>query len=379
MTLSKSIYIIAGELSGDIHGAELMRAVGIEDPEVKFTGYGGGNMKSAGGDGITDWLDKSAVMGVIEVLKQYKFFKQSLESMAADIIENQPEALVLIDYPKFNLMLAERLRKANVKTKIVYYISPKVWAWNKKRVPKMARLLDKMICIFPFEVEIYEKAGLEVEYVGNPLVDELGLRGLDSERDANLIGLFPGSREREVSKLLPVMVEAAVKLDKKHAERSLRFVIPSASEKLTQTITQILESFDLDRKDMITVTQGESQQLMRKAYCGVVASGTATLEAAWLGLPYCLIYKLAPLTFLIAQLVVKIEFIGLVNILAGRGIVEELIQDEASAENIGSALDKMLRDNSHRNVLLENMISTADTLGEPGVHLRAAKSLLNVL
>lgn len=379
MTLSKSIYIIAGELSGDIHGAELMKAVAMEDPEVSFTGFGGGHMKSAGGSGITDWLDKSAVMGVIEVLKQYKFFKESLESMAADIIKNQPAALVLIDYPKFNLMLAERLRKANVKTKIVYYISPKVWAWNKKRVPKMARLLDKMICIFPFEVEIYEKAGLEVEYVGNPLVDELGLRDPDSERDANLIGLFPGSREREVSKLLPVMVEAAVNLDKKHAGRNLRFVIPSASEKLSVTITQILESFDLERKDMITVTQGESQQLMRKAYCGVVASGTATLEAAWLGLPYCLIYKLAPVTFLIARLVVKIEFIGLVNILAGRGVVEELIQDKASAENIGGALDKMMRDDSHRDALLENLISTADTLGEPGVHSRAAKSLLKVL
>lgn len=373
--MSDSIYIVAGELSGDMHGAELMRAVSEMRPDIQFLGYGGDNMCKVGG--THDWLEKSAVMGIVEVLKQYKWFKQKLQEMADEIIEKQPTALVLLDYPKFNLMLAERVRAADIKTKIVYYISPKVWAWNKKRVPKMAKLLDKMICIFPFEVEIYEKVGLPVEYVGNPLVDELGIRGSDDDRDRNLVGMFPGSREREIAKLFPIMVHAAVRLHSKYP--NLRFEVPAASAKLAQQMKTTMAKMQLPKEDLVTISEGGSHSLMRRAYCGVVASGTATLEAAWLGLPYCLVYKVALPTYVIAKAVVKIKYIGLVNILAGRAVVEEFIQGDADPCHLEQAIEAFINDEAHRETIQNQLIETAETMGEPGVHKRAAQALLKAI
>jgi len=317
------------------------------------------------------------VMGIVEVLKQYKWFKMKLKEMLEEIIEKQPDMLVLIDYPKFNLTLAKMVREAGVDIKIVYYISPKVWAWNKGRVPKMAKLLDKMICIFPFEVEIYEEYGLPVTYVGNPLVDELGPIGSDEGRDPNLIGLFPGSREREVAKLFPIMVDAAARLY--HRNEELRFAVPAASEKLAEQMEKILESTSMPVEGLITIQQGGSHELMKKAYCGVIASGTATLEAAWQGLPYCLVYKVALPTYIIGKLLVKIEHIGLVNILAGEGIVEEFIQGDADPCHIERALELFIKDPEHRSKLQERLLETAATMGKPGVHVRAARELLNVL
>lgn len=373
--MAEKIYIIAGELSGEIHGAELMRAVLLQQDSVEFYGYGGAGMAENGE--VTDWLEDSAVMGVSEVLKKYTYFKEKLDLMLQEIIDLNPDAVIFIDYPKFNLILAERIRKNGLRTKLLYYISPKVWAWNKKRVPKMAALLDKMICIFPFEVEIYQKAGLEVEYVGNPLVDELGERGADDERQSNLVGLFPGSREREVERLLPSMLNAALLVKDKYPDA--KFSIPSASKKLTEKIDNLLSlSGRLSSLD-IAVTDGESHQLMRRAYCGVVASGTATLEAAWLGLPYCLIYKVSPLTYWMAKLLVKIRFIGLVNILAGKEVVKEYIQHEASALHISESINQMLGDAPHRESIVRGVIETADKLGKPGVHDRAAQAVLKTL
>lgn len=379
-SLSKSIYIIAGELSGDMHGAGLMQSVLDIEPDTTFAGYGGTTMQAVAGlknERFHDWLDDSAVMGIVEVLKKYKWFKQQLENMLEQIKTQKPDALVLIDYPKFNLTLAQMVRDAGVDIKIIYYISPKVWAWNKKRVPKMAELLDKLLCIFPFEVPIFEEVNLPAVYVGNPLADQLGPLGSDEGRDKNLIGLFPGSREREVSKLFPIMIEAAIRLYTRNSE--WKFQVPAATPKLAEQMRAMLHA--VKRPDMpdISITEGESHELMRKAHCGVVASGTATLEAAWLGMPYCLVYKVAFPTYLLGKLIVKIKFIGLVNILAGKEVIEEFIQGDADPCHIERALELFMTNSEHRQKVQQDILATAELLGGPGVNDRAAKELLATL
>jgi len=358
-----------------MHGEGLMRGILGVNGAVNFSGYGGAKMAAVAG--TEDWLDKSAVMGLVEVLKQYSWFKKKMKEMLEEIQALKPDVLILIDYPKFNLMLAEKVKALGLDTKIVFYISPKVWAWNKGRVPKMAKVLDKMICIFPFEVKIYEEVGLSTTYVGNPLVDQLGEMGTDEDRDENLIGLFPGSREREVARLLPVMMEAARRLYHRH--ENLRFQVPAATPALAKTIARMLEEADFPVEGLISVSQGGSQDLMRKAYAGVVASGTATLEAAWLGLPYCLIYKVALPTYLAAKMVVKIEHIGLVNILAGEEVVEEFIQGDADPCHIERAIEHFIKDKGHREAVQNRILETASKLGEPGVNERAAAAVLEML
>jgi len=301
-----------------------MKSILKHAPDTQFLGNGGKNMEEAGA--TKNWVDKSAVMGVVEVLKMYKWFKAQLEAILEEIKSEQPDCLILIDYPKFNLTLAKKIREAGIKTKIIYYISPKVWAWNKKRVPVMAELLDKMICIFPFEVEIYQKHNLPTVYVGNPLVDQLGDLGSDE------------NRERE-----------------------------------------ILAQANLPKDDLICIKDGGSQELMRTAHAGVIASGTATLEAAYLGLPYCLVYKIAMPTYLVAKLLVKIEYIGLVNILAGEKVIEEYIQGDADAHHIERALEDFIKDPKHRGKTQQKLLDTARKLGDPGVHDRAAQEVLKEL
>lgn len=373
--LGKLIYIVAGELSGDMHGEGLMREIRAKDNTVSFLGYGGGGMRAEGG--TEDWLDKAAVMGLTEVLKQYKWFKAKMKEMVEHIEAQKPDLLLLIDYPKFNLMLAERVRALNLDIKIVFYISPKVWAWNKKRVPKMARILDKIICIFPFEIPIYEEVGLDAVYVGNPLVDQLGEMGTIKGREEHVLGLFPGSRKREVSKLFPIMIDAAIRLYHRHPE--LRFSAPAATPVLREKMQEMLDEANLPVEDLIDITEGGSHELMRKAHAGVIASGTATLEAAWLGLPYCLVYKVSFPTYLAARLLVKIKHIGLINILAQEEIVEEFIQGDADPCHIERSLELFLKDAEHRETVQQRLLDTAATMGTPGVNSRAANEVLVLL
>jgi lipid-A-disaccharide synthase len=373
--LAKTLYIVAGELSGDTHGEGLIESLLQMEPAMKVGGFGGPKMHSL--VGTVDWLDRAAVMGLVEVLKNYTWFKRKLDLIVKQVIEQEPDLLVLIDYPKFNLMLAERVRDAGLRTKIVYYISPKVWAWNKGRVPKMAKILDKIVCIFPFEVEIYAKEGLTAEYVGNPLVDQLGPMGSDEGRNKHLVGLFPGSREREIVKLFPLMLATAIRLSHRHPE--LRFEVPAATPKLAEIMEKLLVDAHLPRTDRVKINMGGSHDLMRRAYCGIVASGTATLEAAWLGLPYCLVYKVAMPTYIAAKLLVKIQFIGLVNILAGKQVVEEFIQGRANPCNLEKALEVFLTDSKQRSELQKKLLDTAANLGESGVQKRAARAVLKAL
>jgi len=370
--MPKRVYVVAGELSGDAHGAGMLRSLREKVPELEIRGVGGPEMAEVAGEGLRDWVEDAAVMGVWEVLKRYGWFKERFAEMLADLKKWQPDVLVLIDYPGFNLRFAGAVKRECPATRIVYYISPQVWAWNKGRIPKMVGLLDEMLCLFPFEQPIFQNAGLKTTFVGHPLVDELeGRRIPGGERDECLVGLFPGSREREIARLFPLMIESAKRL--RAWRTDLKFEVPAASPKLAGQIRDLIEL--ADAVGLIEVSTGASHSLMQRACCAVIASGTATLEAAYYGLPYCLVYRTAPLTYLLAKLLVKIKYIGLVNILAGERVVEELIQSAAEPSAVAGSLRAFLESPAKRVALQARLAETADKLGGHGAHDRAAQAV----
>ena len=369
--MAVALYVIAGELSGDAHGAGMLRALAAMHPELEIHGAGGPEMRAVSGGRVRDWVEDAAVMGLWEVLKRYGWFKQRFDEMLAEVRALRPKLLVLIDYPGFNLRFAKAVRKELPDTRIVYYISPQVWAWNKGRLPKMARILDEMLCLFPFEQPIFEGAGLKTTFVGHPLVDELEIERAGESREDNLVALLPGSREREVARLFPMMLEAARRLALQHP--SVRFEACGASPKLAARMREMADVAGLGKQ--VRVTAGGAHELMQRATCGVVASGTATLEAAYFGLPYCLVYKVAWPTYLIARMVVKIEHIGLINILAGGRVVEEFIQTDAEPLQVEQSLARFLTDAAHREETRRKLLATAAKLGGPGAHQRAASAI----
>ena len=372
----KSIYIVAGEVSGDTHGACLMEALLARVPAVSFHGAGGPAMQAVAGKGLANWVEDAAVMGIWEVLKHYQWFKQRFNEMLAEVEELKPDVLILIDYPGFNLRLAYAVKKSLPNTKIIYYISPQVWAWNKGRIPRMAETLDLMLCIFPFEKEIFESAGLATVFTGHPLVDELEHKREDVSREQDLIGLFPGSREREVSRLFPVMVETARRIHSHNPE--WKFEAAAASEVLAERMRDIVQHAKLP-ESLITIRTGSSYSLMQRATSGVVASGTATLEAAALGLPYCLVYKISWPTWAMGKLLVKLDYIGLVNILAGEEVVEEFIQGDAEPGASELSISRLMNDSDSRDALSQKLLTTAAKLGDSGAHQRAASEVVALL
>jgi len=365
----KRIYVVAGEMSGDAHAAGLLRELTGMVGSLEICGAGGPEMKEVSGGGTKDWVEDAAVMGVIEVLKRYGWFKERFEEMLAEIKLQKPDVLLLVDYPGFNLRFAKAVKEALPETKQVYYISPQVWAWNKKRIPKMVDLLDEMLCLFPFEKPIFENAGLKTTHVGHPLVDELSEKRIEGGRDPNLIGLFPGSREREIAKLFPMMLETAVALRRWRGD--LKFSVPAATPKLAQTMRGMIA--EAGAEDWITLTDGGSHELMQRAACGVIASGTATLEAACFGLPYCLVYKMAWTTYLLGKMLVKIKYIGIVNILADEKVVEEFIQADAAAPAVSAWVRDILSNDEKRQALVGRLGEVSAKLGEHGTHRRAAE------
>lgn len=370
-----SLFVIAGELSGDAHGAGLLRSLKCSMPDLLIAGAGGPQMQQIAGPGLRDWVEDAAVMGIWEVLKHYRWFQQQFRELLNELISQRPDVLLLIDYPGFNLRFAKAVKKKIPGIKIVYYISPQVWAWNRGRIPQMARVLDEMMCLFPFEEEIFSSAGLRTTFVGHPLVDELEAERKPHTRDEKLVGLFPGSREREVSRLFPMMLKSAALLHTLSPE--LRFSAPAASSKLAALMRQQVTEQKLS--EWVNVTDGGSHELMQRASCGVIASGTATLEAAYFGLPYLLVYKVAWPTYWLGKLLVRIRFIGLVNILAGRAVVKELIQSHAEPVAVAAEL-RRIRENSHlRESIVADLLSTARLLGGQGAHERAAGIVLQWL
>jgi lipid-A-disaccharide synthase len=374
----KKLFILAGEISGDTHGAGLMRALQQQDAGIEFIGLGGPQMRAAGGQGIDDWLEGAAVLGLWEVLKHYGWFKKKMTETTLRIATERPHAVILIDYPGFNLRLAKALREGGYDRQIIYYISPQVWAWKKGRVKTMARLLDLMICIFPFEKELYERSGLRTVFAGHPMVDRVQTLKGSWTRDPGLVGFFPGSRANEVRKLFPVMLQAAKLIRREPAHSSVRFAVSAANQSLAQLMLGIAGATGMpEAREWIET--GSVYDLMQRAGVGVVASGTATLEAACLGLPYLLVYKVNPITYAVGKAVVRIKHLGIVNILAGETVVREMLQGNLTPENLSRELLRLLRDTVARDALSANLAKVVATLGEGGAYGRAAAAVLNQL
>jgi lipid-A-disaccharide synthase len=362
------LYLIAGEASGDARGAELMRALHALDPLLEFSGAGGPEMKELARGAFLDWADE-AVVGLWDVLKKYGYFKGQFDRMLGEILDLRPAAVVLIDYPGFNLRLAKALHARAPHIKILYYISPQVWAWNRGRIKEMAGYLDLMLCIFPFEKPLYERSGLRTEFVGHPLLDSLAPKRVSSPRDPQLVGLFPGSRNKEVRKVFPVMIAAARALRRQNP--SLRFEAAAASEKVGEVMRELLRDAAAEELGC-TVGLRTSHSLMQRAGVGMVTSGTATLEAAYFGLPMVILYKVAWLTWVIGKRLVKVPFLGMPNLLANREIAREFLQDSAQPGPIAEEILRLLGDEAARQKLQQELAAVIAQLGEAGAGKRAA-------
>lgn len=368
------LYIIAGESSGDAHAAALMHELQSLRPDIQFYGAGGPRMREVGGSGIFEWTHE-AVVGLWDVLMKYSYFRTQFHRMYREICRLLPDAVIFVDYPGFNLRLANYLHRKGYPGKKIYYISPQVWAWNRGRIGKMARYLDLMMCIFPFEKPLYEASGLHTEFVGHPMIAELEAKRISVKRDPKLIGLLPGSREREVRRIFPIMLEAASILTRR--DPSLRFEVSAASEKLRELIEQIAVRHDFPR---IPVGVSHSIELMQRAFVGMVASGTATMEASFFQFPFVLLYKVSWLTFVPGRLLVKVNYLGMPNILAAQPpIIPEFIQHQAVPEHIAESVWGLYSDEATRTKMINSMDEIILQLAEEEAGHRAAEVVLQEL
>lgn len=367
----KQLFIIAGEPSGDMHGASLVRELLKKDPSLKITGFGGSAMKEAGVDIIFD-MSKLAVIGVFDALKNLPKFKNLFELASRKLDELKPDAVILIDYPGFNLRFAKEAKRKGIK--VIYYISPQIWAWAPKRIEVIRRYVDKMIVLFKFEEELYRKAGVGVSFVGHPLLDAIKVEGTKSETLSGVglkpaetvvtIGLMPGSRENEVKKLLPVMLEGVSLLKRSLGRDMQAFIIKS-------------ENISLDAK--IPVFEKNRYELMNACDMLFVASGTATLEAGILGIPMIIAYKVSPLSWFLFKPLVKIPDIGLVNVVAGKRVVPELLQNEFTPEKLALCAASILKDPLKLNKIKTELGLIQSQLGSSGASSRAADVILSII
>jgi lipid-A-disaccharide synthase len=370
---SQTIYFVVGEASADNHGAGLMRSLRELTVDLKFIGRGGPQMRAIADAQFKNWIDDAAVLGLWEVIKKYGYFRGQFRETLDEIENNKPDAVVLIDYPGFNLRLARALRRQSPERKIIYYISPQVWAWNSGRIKKMACFLDLMLCIFPFETDLYTKSGLRAVFVGHPMIERLRATKLKTERDPRLIGLFPGSRSREVRKIFPVLLEAVRLLLRRQPD--LRFEVAAASEALAAEISNALAEARM-REGPFRVVTGETAATMQRAFAGIVASGSATLEAAYFRLPFMLIYKVAWPTYLAARLVVNVKYLGMPNLLADREVVPEFIQHRAKPDAIAKAVLRLMDNTEARDRMISEFDAIVTKLGEGGASEKAARAII---
>ena len=372
-----TIYFAAGEVSADNHGAALMHSLRQLCPGLTFIGRGGPRMQQIAGAQFRNWIGEAAVLGLWEVLRKYGYFREQFHQTLGEISVSKPDAVVLIDYPGFNLRLARALRRQSQNQKTIYYISPQVWAWNRGRIKKMARLIDLVLCIFPFEANLYSESGLRAVFVGHPMIENLETQKIETARDPNLIGLFPGSRLREVRKIFPVMIEAARLLLRTNP--GLRFRVAAASEGLAREMNEMLRSGQSETQQPIEIMFGQTAALMQQAWAGIVASGSATLEAAYFRMPFVLIYKVAWPTYIAARLVVNVDYLGMPNLLADKQVVPEFIQHEAKPSAIVKALQALMEDAKVRNGMISEFDAIVGKLGGSGASDRAARAILQEL
>jgi lipid-A-disaccharide synthase len=377
-----TVFIVAGEPSGDLHGSNLVREILRVQPDIAFEGIGGEKMAAAGVKLRHD-LAGEAIMGFTEVLRKLGHIRAILRDTVDWLQRNRPDLLILIDYPGFNLELAQRAKKLGIRT--VYYISPQVWAWGKGRVRQIAALAEKVLVILDFEEKIYADAGVSVEYVGHPLVDHLENVQLDaefiekhSEGDRITLGLLPGSRPQEVKRHLPLMLRTS-ELVSRHVPES-RFIVACPNERTGQLARQIVEKHsDKGNAPHVEVVSQKTYEVIKLSTLCLVASGTATLETAYSLTPMAVIYKTSVPSWLLARMLVRIEHIALVNILAKKRVVPEFIQFGARPKAIAADVLSLLEDDRRRAELRLALKEVKDKLGVPGASARAARIVVDLL
>jgi lipid-A-disaccharide synthase len=370
-----TIYFVAGEVSADNHGAALMRSLRELDGKLNFVGRGGPQMQKVAGQQFNNWIGEAAVLGLWEVLRKYGYFREQFHETLQEIRESKPDAVVLIDYPGFNLRLARALRGQAPRQKIIYYISPQLWAWNRGRIKRMAHSIDLVLCIFPFETDLYSHAGLRAVFVGHPMIERLRARKTDTKRDPNLIGLFPGSRSREVRQIFPVILETACEL-RKH-NQNLRFEVAAVSEELAREMKPAIAGLNRSQDGGgIEIKVDETAAIMQRAWAGIVASGSATLEAAYFRLPFVLIYKVAWPTYLAARFVVNVKYLGMPNLLADKEVVPEFIQYRAKPTAIVKVMRSLIENAKARDRMISDFDAIVPQLGDTGASERAARAII---
>jgi len=362
-------YLVAGEASGDLHGANLMKALKKQDGDAIFRYYGGEKMQSEGGELRKHYADM-AFMGFTEVLLNLRTILKNMNACKADILTDQPDVLILIDFPGFNLKIAEFAHKNGIK--VCYYISPKVWAWNQKRVLKIKKVVDKLFCILPFEVDFYQEWGMKVDYVGNPLLDEIAQFTADNDfrskykLNKDIIALLPGSRKQEIQRLLPDMLSVTNRFEE------YDFVIAAAPN----FDASYYEHF-IGTKN-VTLVFGHTYDLLSVATAAIVASGTATLETALFHVPQVVVYRGGAISIAIARMLIKIRFISLVNLIMDREVVKELIQEDCNSANISAELARIL-EGKGRADMLADYGQLSDKMGTAGASERTARLILDYL
>ena len=374
---SKKLMIITGEVSGDLIGAALIKELKTLKPNLNFVGIGGDKMKSVGMELIYH-SDQMAFLGFVEVVKHLPFIRSVQKKLIEVIKKESIKNVVLIDYPGFNLSIAKKLKALGVK--VIYYVSPQIWAWAKGRIRKVKKYVDKMLVVFPFEVESYKKENIEVEYVGHPLPERVSRYSflskseickkfnLDEKKDILLV--MPGSRKQEVKEIFPEAIKAAGRLSKKF---NLQIVV-ARSKNIDENYLK-----DLSGSEKFVSIEGYNYELMKYSHFGIIKSGTSTLESGYFTLPMVIIYKTSSLTYLIGKQLVKLDNIGMVNILLEDKLIPELIQNSASSENIFKEASNILTSPQIYENMKLRLGEVKEKLGSEGASEKAARLILEFL
>ncbi len=376
-TKGKRVLIIAGEASGDLYGGNLVKAIRAVDSSVFFLGVGGLHMREAGVKLLWN-ADEMGVVGLpgvkrlLTIMSVYRVVSTNLQRW-------RPDLVVLIDYPEFNLLVAGKAKKLGIP--VMYYISPQIWAWRSGRIKTIRRRVDRMVVILPFEERIYREGGVEVSFVGHPLLDVIRVTDEKSlarsrylkDRASRLVGLLPGSRINEISKLLPVMLDAATIITREISR--VEFLLPLASTIRQEEVTSYLRGRDLD----LTVVEDNTHEVIQICEMIIAASGTVTLEAAILGTPLIVVYKVNPLTYWLGKRLVQVEHVALANIVAGETVAPELIQHEVTSERIAQEAMGILEDSKRQAWIRQRFSEVREKLGSPGASARAAAIALELM
>jgi lipid-A-disaccharide synthase len=366
--MTRSIFLSAGEASGDARGAELIRALKAQDATLTFFGMGGPKMRAEGMEVLVDVSDL-AVVGIIEVLKHYGTFKKAMTLLENEIRIRKPQAVIGIDYPGFNLRLLKKVRGMFERgtpphVKIIQYVSPQLWAWDEKRKWKMAQYIDLVLCIFPFEPKVYNETNLKAVYVGHPLVNSITP---SSTRHPQWVAFFPGSREKEIRAHMPVFVETEKLIHQSHPETQFAYAASNSKNEV------LIHSYQPQAKIETP------HSLYSSAGAGIVCSGTATLEAALHGLPMCVVYRVAWPTYWMGRALIKVPYLAMPNILAGRALVKEYIQGEFHAQNLRSEIELLTRDEQYRSEISKGYQELRQQFGSQDAAKNGAQEILSLI